>query len=87
MYKFVVPLNDQAYDYLYKKYGEPESSDISEIIGWVVNVDVTFSELYIKEYKIPKRYQNNIENFKTDYWDGNFTFERKQKRYIKACNQ
>ena len=82
MYKFVEPLNDQTYDYLYEEYGEPESSDISEIIGWVVNDDVDLSNLNIKEYKIPKRYQNNIEDFKTDYWDGNFTFENKQKRYI-----
>jgi hypothetical protein len=82
MYKFVVPLNDKAFDYLYEEYAEPESSDISEIIGWVVNDDVDLSNINIKEYKIPKRYQNNIEDFKTDYWDGNFTFENKQKRYI-----
>lgn len=36
MYKFVVPLNDQTYDYLYEEYGEHESSDISEIIGMVI---------------------------------------------------
>lgn len=48
----------------------------------VVNDDVDLLNLNIKEHKIPKRYQNNIEDFKTDYWDGNFTFEKKQKRYI-----
>ena len=87
MYKFVVPLNVQAYDYLYEEYGEPETSDISEIIGWVVDDNDNLSNLKIKKYKIPNRYQNYIEDFKTDYWDGNFTFEKKRKQYIEVCNR
>jgi hypothetical protein len=63
------------------------SSDVSPFTGYIVNdeelkriVDFIESEDDFREYSfflgmIPPKYQNNIEDFKTDYMDGNYTFE------------
>ncbi len=83
MYYFVEAGTKEAYNCLFDIYGNPESSDISDIEGWVLtqgeinNIDKeVYLDLIIRD--IPEMYQDCIEDFKTDYWDGEFTFEKKR---------
>ena len=83
MYYFAEAGNKEAYEWMYNKYGCPESSDISEIEGWVLTQSElneiskeVFSDMIIRD--IPEQYQDCIDDFRTDYWDGEFTFEKKR---------
>lgn len=61
--------------------------DISKIAGFVVSDndikqlldsnEIDLSNNKVKLYIIPNKYQDNIDEFITDYWDGNFVFEVK----------
>ena len=85
MYYFIQAYELEDAAFLRDTLGRPESSDISDIEGWVVE-DGKLRELenscHFVVYDIPERYQNDIDEFKTDYWDGEFTFEK--KRWIEA---
>ena len=83
MFEFIQALDNKTYNYLRDKYGYPESSDESSIEGWILDQDQT-KELFsiskakifsFKVYEIPEKYQDNIDEFKCDYWDGNFVFD------------
>ena len=83
MFEFIQALDNKTYNYLRDKYGYPESSDESSIEGWILDQDQT-KELFsmskakifsFKVYEIPEKYQENIDEFKCDYWDGNFVFD------------
>ena len=84
MYYFVEAFGKDK-EWMEKQFGTPESSDISDIEGFVVEDD-RLKEIKkackVKVYDIPERYQDCINDFVTDYWDGDFTFE--QKRWIEA---
>lgn len=81
MFEFIQALDNKTYNYLRDKYGYPESSDESSIEGWILDQDQTkelFSRSKIfnfKVYEIPEKYQENIDEFKCDYWDGDFVFD------------
>ena len=83
MFEFIQALDNKAYNYLRDKYGYPESSDESSIEGWILDSD-QIKELFsmpkakifsFKVYEIPEKYQGNIDEFKCDYWDGDFVFD------------
>ena len=83
MFEFIQALDNKTYNYLRDKYGYPESSDESSIEGWILDQDQT-KELFsmskvkifsFKVYEIPEKYQDNIDEFKCDYWDGDFVFD------------
>jgi len=77
MYKFIVPETRETYRILERLYGHPESSDLKcNPDGWVLTKE-QISDLEVNgitKYNIPDRYQHNIEEFKTDYWDGEIIF-------------
>lgn len=78
MYYFIQPKTKQMFTLLESKYMAPDSSDISDIIGWALTEE-QIKELDPKQYKkwdIPEQYQDNIELFRMDYWDGDFSFEK-----------
>jgi hypothetical protein len=82
MYYFVEAFGKDK-EWMKSQFGTPESSDISDIEGWVLtqgeinNIDKeVYLDLIIRD--IPEMYQDCIEDFKTDYWDGEFTFEKKR---------
>lgn len=81
MYKFVEAVGNRLgdnYRWMEEHFGHPESSDISPICGWVLDEDqISKIEVEVRIRRIPKRYQDNIEDFKADYWDGEFVFEKK----------
>lgn len=62
-------------------------SDISKIAGFAVSDndikqlldsnEIDLCNNKVKLYIIPNKYQDNIEEFIADYWDGNFVFEAK----------
>lgn len=86
MYYFVEAFGEDK-EWMESQFGYPESSDISDIEGWVLtqgeinNIDKeVYLDLIIRD--IPERYQDCIEEFKTDYWDGEFTFEKKRWREV-----
>lgn len=85
MYYFIEARNKEDKLLIKNLLGRPESSDISDIEGWTVD-DLKLEEikkLYkVIIYNIPERYQDCIEEFKTDYWDGEFTFEKKRWREV-----
>ena len=88
MYKFVEALNDDTYTYLRKKFGYAESSDISPIVGWILDEKqveelIQITELTFKVFDIPEKFQDDITGFKTQYWDGDFYFEKNQYSFIK----
>ena len=83
MFEFIQALDNKTYNYLRDKYGYPESSDESSIEGWILD-QVQTKELFLmskakifslKVYEIPEKYQDNIDEFKCDYWDGDFVFD------------
>lgn len=85
MWKFIEVFNEELKNDLIKTH-QLHSSDISEINGFVMT-DEEIDELNIKDKnvkirRIPKRYQENIDEFIEDYWDGDYTFER--KKYIRV---
>ena len=78
MYYFIEAKNKYTYNYLKNKYGHSESSDISKIEGWVLEdneMKLLPKELNYIIRNIPNNYQTDINEFKTDYWDGEFSFE------------
>ena len=88
MYKFVEALDNKTYNYLRDKYGYPESSDESSIEGWILDGKQLEELMWIKEltfkvFDIPEEYQNDITEFKTQYWDGDFYFDENQYSFIK----
>lgn len=88
MYRFVEALGDNTYAYLRKKFGYAESSDISPIVGWVLDekqVDelMQIKELIFKVFDIPEEFQDDITGFKAQYWDGDFVFEKNRYSFIK----
>jgi hypothetical protein len=83
MFEFIQALDNKTYNYLRDKYGYPESSDESSIEGWILDQDQR-KELFsmskakifsFRVFEIPEKYQENIDEFKCDYWDGNFVFD------------
>lgn len=85
MWKFLEVFNEELKNDLMKTH-QLHSSDISEIEGFIMT-DEEIDELNIKNKnvrirRIPKRYQDCIDDFITDYWDGDYTFER--KKYIRV---
>ena len=81
MWKFVEVFNEELKNDLMKSH-QLHSSDISNIEGFVMT-DEEIDELNIKDKnviirRIPKRYQGCIADFIADYWDGDYTFERKK---------
>ena len=86
MYHFVEPKDNEIKEILNESH-QLHSSDISQIKGFVMT-DEELDEYNlrnnnkVKIRKIPKRYQNCIDDFITDYWDGNYSFER--KKYIRV---
>ena len=83
MFEFIQALDNKTYNYLRDKYGYPESSDESSIEGWILDQDQT-KELFSRSkakifsfrvFEIPEKYQENIDEFKCDYWDGEFVFD------------
>ena len=83
MYRFVEALDNKTYNYLRDKYGYPESSDESSIEGWILDQE-QIKELFsmskakifsFRVFEIPEKYQENIDEFKCDYWDGDFVFD------------
>lgn len=80
MYYFVEAFGEDK-EWMESQFGYPESSDISDIEGWVLTNDqIKTIKVDVKIRNIPERYQDCIEDFKTDYWDGEFTFEKKRWR-------
>ena len=79
MYYFVEAFGEDK-EWMESQFGYPESSDISDIEGWVLTDDqIKTIKVDVKIRDIPERYQDCIEEFKTDYWDGEFTFEKKKR--------
>lgn len=88
MFEFIQALDNKTYNYLRDKYGYPESSDISPIVGWVLDEKqleglMWIKELIFKVFDIPEEFQDDITGFKTQYWDGDFVFEENQYSFIK----
>ena len=82
MYYFVEAFGEYK-EWMESQFGYPESSDISDIEGWVLTNDqIKTIKVDVKIREIPERYQDCIEEFKTDYWDGEFTFEKKRWREV-----
>ena len=82
MYYFVEAFGEDK-EWMESQFGYPESSDISDIEGWVLTNDqIKTIKVDVKIRNIPKYYQDCIEEFKTDYWDGEFTFEKKRWREV-----
>ena len=78
MYYFIEAKNNITYNYLKEKYGHSESSDISPIEGWVVEEnELDDIKGKYNKYEIPEYYQDDIDLFKEDYWDGEYTFDGK----------
>lgn len=89
MYRFVEALDDNTYAYLRKKFGYAESSDISPIVGWILDEKQLEELMWIKEltfkvFDIPEEFQDDITGFKTQYWDGDFVFEKNRYSFIKG---
>lgn len=82
MYYFVEAFGEDK-EWMESQFGYPESSDISDIEGWVLDDNqIKTIKVDVKIRNIPERYQDCIEEFKTDYWDGEFTFEKKRWREV-----
>ena len=83
MFEFIQALDNKTYNYLRDKYSYPESSDESSIEGWILDQEqikelfsMTKAKIFsFKVYEIPEKYQDNIDEFKCDYWDGDFVFD------------
>ena len=84
MYKFVKALNNYTYECCRKQFGHPETSDLSQIGGWVLNeeeIDTLPVDCIFQKYDIPEQYQNDIEMFKTDFWDGDLIFNAHTEQF------
>lgn len=82
MYYFVEAFGEDK-EWMESQFGCPESSDISDIEGWVLTNDqIKTIKVDVNIRNIPDRYQDCIEEFKAHYWDGEFTFEKKRWREV-----
>ena len=77
-YYFIKPRTSGTYNYMKFHYGRPESSDLWENPeGWIVTEeDMKMIPGSYNIYNIPEEYQDNIEEFKTDFWDGEIILEK-----------
>jgi len=86
MWYFVQAINPEDEMFLIDMLGRPHSSDISDIEGFIVEDD-RLKEIKksckVKVYDIPERYQDCIDDFVTDYWDGDFSFDF-DKKYVEV---
>ena len=82
MYYFVEALDNQTYNYLEEHFGYSDSSDLrANPEGWCLTeeqMNVLPETANYQTYDIPKKYQDDIEEFKTLYWDGDFRFRKKR---------
>lgn len=84
MYFFIEPLTEHFDSLLSKKFKKNYSEYSSEPEGYVLSEDdlnecniTKDPENQFKMYDIPDKYQNCIDNFISDYWDGEFMFNGK----------
>lgn len=91
MYYFFVPLNKELDEILKKNYRK-HSSDLScNPEGYILDENQINSIIIIKSrqhkyynlYHIPEEYQNDIDEFITDYWDGNIIIEKENEKVYK----
>lgn len=77
-YYFIEPRTSGTYNYMQFHYGHSESSDLSQNPeGWIVTKeDMLTIPGTFNLYRIPEEYQDNIEEFKTDFWDGEIVLEK-----------
>ena len=61
-------------DALEEKISSLNDEELKRIVDFIESED-DFREYSFFLGMIPPKYQNNIDDFKTDYMDGNYTFE------------
>jgi len=86
MYYFIEAYDKEDAAFLRDIFGRPESSDISDIEGWVIDKDKLVEvqkACRVIVHEIPEHYQDNIKSFVMDYWDGEFSFDF-EKKYVEA---
>ena len=87
MWYFIVTTEDND-RYISDKYNyKLHSSDVCDLEGFVVNeeqIDILNKDENINTNDtdfllivLPDKYQNNVNEFISDYWDGNFSFRKK----------
>ena len=77
-YYYIEQRNSETYNYMKFHYEHSESSDLSKNTeGWIVTKEdmISIPGAY-NIYRIPEEYQDNIEEFKTDFWDGEIVLEK-----------
>ena len=77
-YYFIEPRTSGTYNYMQFHYGHSESSDLSQNPeGWIVtDEDLNKIPGSYNIYEIPEIFQDNIKEFRTEFWDGEIILER-----------